>query len=90
LGVDTERIEKVRKEMELRGFDALWCRLPENVLYLSGYWPLIAKRIQSIDEGRRSEDMDAFDIFNCLSYRISTLPKERGPLVYLNIRPYML
>jgi len=39
--VDTERIEKVRKEMELRGFDALWCRLPENVLYLSGYWPLI-------------------------------------------------
>lgn len=39
--VDSERIDKVRKEMQQRGFDALWCRLPENVLYLSGYWPLI-------------------------------------------------
>lgn len=39
--IDGERIEKVQREMELRGFDALWCRLPENVLYLSGYWPLI-------------------------------------------------
>jgi len=39
--VDKERIEKVKKEMEQRGFDVLWCRLPENVLYLSGYWPIV-------------------------------------------------
>jgi len=41
LEADKERIEKVKREMELEGFDALWCRLPENVLYLSGYWPVI-------------------------------------------------
>jgi len=41
LEIDRERIEKVEKEMEQAGFDVLWCRLPENVLYLSGYWPVI-------------------------------------------------
>lgn len=41
LKIDAERVERTREEMEERGFDALWCRIPENVLYLSGYWPVI-------------------------------------------------
>ena len=50
----------------------------------------IAGRIQNVDVDSKREDVDALDIFNCLSYRISALPKERGPLVYLNMKPYML
>jgi len=30
------------------------------------------------------------DIFNSLSRRISGLPREKGPLIYLRIKPYML
>ena len=38
--MNTERIESTSRAMEEQGFDALVCRLPENVLLLSGYWPL--------------------------------------------------
>lgn len=34
------RIEQMRKAMEKERYDAIVCRLPENVLFLSGYWPL--------------------------------------------------
>ncbi len=40
--MDRERIERTRKGMEESGLDALVCRLPENVLFLSGYWPMAA------------------------------------------------
>jgi len=39
--VDTERIRRVREAMQSAVADALICRLPENVLMLSGYWPLV-------------------------------------------------
>jgi len=38
--VDNERPERVRQAMQREGFDALVCRLPENVLLLSGHLPL--------------------------------------------------
>jgi Xaa-Pro dipeptidase len=38
--MDTERIDRVRRTLELERLDALVCRLPENVLFLTGYWPL--------------------------------------------------
>jgi Xaa-Pro dipeptidase len=34
------RIGGMREAMAEQGYDALLCRLPENVLLLSGYWPL--------------------------------------------------
>lgn len=34
-----EKRARVRRELRSNGVDALICRLPENVLYLSGYWP---------------------------------------------------
>ena len=37
---DIERIKKVKKAMDETKFDAFICRLPENVLFLSGHWPL--------------------------------------------------
>lgn len=38
--MDTERISRVKKAMEKENLDALVCRLPENVVFLSGHWPL--------------------------------------------------
>jgi len=39
--MDKERLHRVKAAMETAGFDALVCRLPENVLLLSGHWPLV-------------------------------------------------
>ncbi len=39
--MDEERIARVKSLMEREGLDAFICRLPENVLMLSGHWPLI-------------------------------------------------
>jgi len=38
--MDKDRIARVRGAMEEAKLDAIVCRLPENVLMLSGYWPL--------------------------------------------------
>lgn len=39
--MDTVRIARARSALAEAGLDALVCRLPENVLMLSGTWPLI-------------------------------------------------
>ena len=33
------RIERLQKKMVEEGLDALVCRLSENVVYLTDYWP---------------------------------------------------
>jgi Xaa-Pro dipeptidase len=37
--VDRLRLERLRAKMKTAGLDALICRLPENVVYLTDYWP---------------------------------------------------
>lgn len=37
--VDTLRIERLQANMKKGGLDVLVCRLPENVVYLTEYWP---------------------------------------------------
>lgn len=39
--MDTERLKRVREAMAAAELDALVLRLPENVVMLSGHWPLI-------------------------------------------------
>ncbi|MFT5433034.1 MAG: Xaa-Pro dipeptidase [Myxococcota bacterium] len=39
--MDSQRLEQMRAAMAVEGLDALVCRLPENVVMLSGHWPLI-------------------------------------------------
>lgn len=36
--MDAERTNRMKKIMKEEGIDLLVCRLPENILYLSGYW----------------------------------------------------
>jgi len=35
------RIARIRRSMERLNVEVLLCKLPENVLYLSGYWPVM-------------------------------------------------
>ena len=39
--MNSERIESVKKAMEKEKLDVLICRLPENVLFLSGFQPIM-------------------------------------------------
>lgn len=39
--MDADRLFRIRKAMEEEGLDVLVCRNPENVLYVSGYWPVM-------------------------------------------------
>jgi Xaa-Pro dipeptidase len=38
---DHERLQRTREAMKIARIDALICRLPENVVMLSGHWPMI-------------------------------------------------
>lgn len=40
MAVDAERIERNKKVMTDKSLDVFICRLPENVLFFSGWWPL--------------------------------------------------
>jgi hypothetical protein len=47
----------------------------------------IAKRIRKTDKNVIPIAPDPLSIYNAVSARITRLPKEKGPLVYLNIKP---
>ena len=38
---DLERLARLQKLMQMQEIELLVCRLPENVLYITGYWPVI-------------------------------------------------
>lgn len=38
--MDKVRTDRMKKTMREAGIDVLVCRLPENIVYLSGYWPV--------------------------------------------------
>jgi Xaa-Pro dipeptidase len=40
-----ERLDRIRRAMEAERLDALVVRLPENVLLLSGFWPMIGASV---------------------------------------------
>jgi hypothetical protein len=47
----------------------------------------ITKRSKGTSVSSEITVISPFDILNALSYRISRLPKEKGPLIYLNMKP---
>ncbi|MBS7635480.1 hypothetical protein KEJ34_08395 [Candidatus Bathyarchaeota archaeon] len=47
----------------------------------------IARRIRKDDKSLIPAALDPLSIYNAVGGRISLLPKERGPLIYLNIKP---
>lgn len=49
----------------------------------------ITRRLRGRKRDPASFKLDPIDIYNSLSRRISGLSKEKGPLVYLRVKPYM-
>ncbi|MBS7653624.1 hypothetical protein KEJ43_00920 [Candidatus Bathyarchaeota archaeon] len=47
----------------------------------------IARRIRKDDKSLIPAALDPLSIYSSVGSRISMLPKERGPLIYLNIKP---
>jgi Xaa-Pro aminopeptidase len=46
--MDSDRVNRLQKIMAEDGIDVLLCRLPENVLYATGYWPVIGASLAVI------------------------------------------
>ena len=42
---DAERLERLTAALDTANLDALCCRLPHNVLLLTGYWPMLGTAI---------------------------------------------
>jgi len=38
--IDSERIRRIKQALKENKIDALLCQLPENIVFLSGWWPL--------------------------------------------------
>jgi len=49
----------------------------------------IARRLRDARLDSNGIELDLMDIYNSLSRRISGLSKEKGPLIYLRVKPYM-
>ncbi|HTK08749.1 MAG TPA: Xaa-Pro peptidase family protein [Ktedonobacteraceae bacterium] len=47
---DQERVNRARRILQEAGLDVVICRLPENVLYLTGYWPVIGASLVVFDQ----------------------------------------
>ncbi len=42
---DEERALRIRDALARHNLDALICRLPENLVLLTGYWPVIGRSV---------------------------------------------
>ena len=84
--MNTERIERMREAMAEQGLEALLCRLPENVLFLSGYWPLCGwvfylfpvegKPVCVVPDTEQEEAHSELWNAECVSYRFGTVDAE--------------
>jgi Xaa-Pro dipeptidase len=73
-----ERLDRMRRAMEAERLDALAVRLPENVLLLSGFWPMIGASVLVFPrEGR-----PVCAIPHCYEYESSLSLWEAEPAYY--------
>ena len=62
--------------------------LPENIAE-TRIIEEITKRLQNADINIDYPALDSLELLNTISYRISQLHEEKGPLIYMSIRPHM-
>lgn len=55
MAVNDERRAMIRRTLYRHGLDGLVCALPENVLMISGYWPMVGKSIAMASADGRIE-----------------------------------
>jgi len=84
--MNSERIERMREAMAGQGLEALICRLPENVLFLSGYWPLCGwvfylfpiegRAVCVVPDTERDEALSELWDAECVTYKFGTVDAE--------------
>jgi Xaa-Pro dipeptidase len=73
-----ERLDRMRRAMEAERIDALVVRLPENVLLLSGFWPMIGASVLVFPR----EGKPVCAIPHCYEYEASLSLWEAEPSYY--------
>ncbi|MEW5814864.1 MAG: Xaa-Pro peptidase family protein [Spirochaetota bacterium] len=86
--MNEERIDSFKLIMEKEGLDALVLRLPENVLFLSGYWPMFGfsfllfpkdqKPVLIIGECEKQEAQAEVWDADCITYKYGTIEAENA------------
>lgn len=81
--MDTERVNRLQTILAQEGIDALLCRLPENVLYATGYWPVIGASLAVVPA---SGDATLIMPYSELDYAEAGWVKDRRTFRFINMQ----
>ncbi len=81
--MDTERVNRLQTILTQEGIDVLLCRLPENVLYATGYWPVIGASLAVIPA---SGDATLIMPYSELDYAEAGWVKDRRTFRFINMQ----
>lgn len=81
--MDQERVNRLLKEMNIANIDVLLCRLPENVLYATGYWPVIGASLAVITA---SGEMTLIMPFSELDYAVDSWVSDKRVFNFINMK----
>ena len=81
--MDQERVNRLLKEMNAAKIDVLLCRLPENVLYATGYWPVIGASLAVISA---NGEMTLIMPFSELDYAAAGWVEDKRTFHFINMQ----
>ncbi|MCE1254594.1 MAG: aminopeptidase P family N-terminal domain-containing protein, partial [Anaerolineae bacterium] len=81
--MDQERVNRLLKEMNAAKIDVLLCRLPENVLYATGYWPVIGASLAVITA---SGSMTLIMPYSELDYAVDSWVQDKRTFHFINMQ----
>src|SRR5574340_984864 len=81
--MDTERANRLQTILAQEGIDVLLCRLPENVLYATGYWPVIGASLAVVPA---SGDATLILPYSELDYAEAGWVKDRRTFRFINMQ----
>jgi Xaa-Pro aminopeptidase len=81
--MDTERLNRLQTVLAKAGIDVLLCRLPENVLYATGYWPVIGASLAVVPA---NGDATLIMPYSELDYSDAGWVKDRRTFRFINMQ----
>src|SRR5512135_746842 len=81
--MDNERVNRLKKIMVEAGIDILLLRLPENVLYATGYWPVIGASLAVVPA---SGDAALIMPFSELDYAAAGWVSDKRTFRFINMQ----
>lgn len=81
--MDVERVDRLKSIMAQEGIDVLLLRLPENVLYATGYWPVIGASLAVVPA---SGDTTLILPYSELDYSDAGWVKDRRTFRFINMQ----